>query len=48
MPHALPCAMEFGFLTKVFKIGILKESASGHLLNGVKKHCDKKIKECDW
>lgn len=38
MPHALPCAMEFGFLAKVFKIGILKESASEHLLKGMKRH----------
>ena len=44
MPHALPCAMEFGFLAKVFKIGILKESASEHLLKGMKRHCDKKQK----
>ena len=44
MPHALPCAMEFGFLAKVFKIGILKESASEHLLKEMKRHCDKKQK----
>lgn len=33
--------------SKFSSVRYSKESALQHLLDGVKKHCDKKIKECE-